>query len=202
MKKAFLVLALVATMFAAGKAQAQIIYAGYTPETFSFENSSNNYQGFCVGFNTDFDLTKNLGVAVGAQFRMNMRSFKEWDGTVKTKETQTIVDVPILLNYNFSINNRMDIKPFVGPMLSLGITGNTNTRTFIGNTELTNHNYNWSGEDGYMRRFNLYGVLGANFSISDFNIFAGYRFGFLDLYKSDYVKMTTNGFFVGVGYEL
>ncbi len=197
MKKAFLVLALVATMFAASQAQAQIIYAGYTPETFSSDNSSKNYQGFCVGFNTDFDLTKKLGVAVGAQFRMNMRSTKGLNGAVQTKDTQTIVDVPILLNYNFGINNRIDITPFVGPMLSLGITGNTNTKTYVGSIDS-----NWYGDNGYMRRFNLYGVLGANFSISDFNVFAGYRFGFLDLDKSDYVKMTTNGFFVGVGFEL
>ena len=200
MKKAFLVLALVATMFAAGQAQAQIIYAGYTPETFSSDNSSKNYQGFCVGFNTDFDLTKKLGVAVGAQFRMNMRSATQtlWGFTGKVKETQILVDVPILFNYKFAVNRDLAIIPFVGPMPSLALSGTTKGADPI----FGENSSNWYGDNGYMRRFNLYGVLGASFSISDFNVFAGYRFGFLDLDKSDNVKTTTNGFFVGVGFEL
>ena len=76
MKKAFAILALVAAMFVAGNATAQIsINAGYSPEKFVAKqgnySESINYQGFFVGITDNFVLYKGLGVAPGLQFRMN-----------------------------------------------------------------------------------------------------------------------------------
>ena len=203
MKKVFAIVALVAAMFVAGKVQAQnMVYVGYAPETFTYTNSSTNYQGFCVGFSKNVGIAKGFGVAAGAQFRMNMRSNTELNGGLKTKETQTMIDVPVLFNYGIAINRDLVITPFVGPMVSFALTGNTNTRTYLGNTELTNTDTNWYGENTSLNRFNLYGVFGADLRVSDFNIFAGYRLGLTDIHKSDNVTLKTNGFFVGLGFNL
>lgn len=59
---------------------------------------------------------------------------------------------------------------------------------------------NWYGEHGYLNRFNLYGVLGVAGSYSDFMLFAGYRFGLLDIDKINGYKTKANGLFIGFGY--
>ena len=93
MKKVLAIVALVAAMFIAGQAQAQIsINAGYAPETFVTGNNSANYQGFFVGVTDNFTLAKGIGVAPGLQFRMNTRNY---DGVLgKYKDTQMLLHGP------------------------------------------------------------------------------------------------------------
>ena len=201
MKKVFAIVALVAAMFVAGNVQAQTtINVGYAPETFSYSNSSYNYQGFFAGFTQNFGLSKGIGVAAGAQFRMNMKN--DTEGAIKTKETQTMIDVPVLFNYGIAINRDLKVSPFVGPMLTLALTGNTNTKTYLGNTQLTNTDTNWYGDNSSMNRLNLSLVFGANVRFSQFNLYGGYRLGLLDQFKNDNVKMTTSGLFIGLGFSL
>ena len=214
MKKVLAIVALVAAMFVAGNVQAQTtIYAAYAPETFKAETSAfgstvvnkTQYQGFAVGVSQNIGLYKDFGIAAGAQFRMNMRSTKD-TGTlvdITTKDTQMLIDVPVLLNYSFNINRDFSITPFVGPMLSLGLSGKTLSRTqeHILNTT-TESTYNWYGEDGNMSRFNLYVVFGGNIRFSNFNVFGGYRMGLLNVSTFNDASLKTNGMFVGLGYSL
>lgn len=198
MKKAFAIVALIAAMFVAGNVQAQsTIYAGYAPESFVSGNTSSNYQGFFAGFTKNFGLAKGIGVAAGAEFRMNTKSGDAFFGFGTGKSTQTLIDVPILFNYGIDITRDITIMPFVGPMVSLALTGNT--KTTIGNTSFNN---NWYGDNSRIGRFNLYAVFGADLKFSQFNLFGGYRLGLLDLNSSDNVTLKTNGFFVGLGYTL
>lgn len=200
MKKVLAIVALVAAMFVAGNVQAQnMIYAGYAPETFAYSNSSTNYQGFFVGFSRNVGISHGFGVAAGAEFRMNMKSTSELNGTLRTKSTQALIDVPVLFNYGIAVNRDLVITPFVGPMLSFAVAGNTNTKTFLGDTQLTNTDVNWYGDNSDLNRFNVYAVFGADVKFSDFNLFGGYRLGLMDLEKSDYVTLKTNGLFVGIG---
>ena len=213
MKKALAIVALVAAMFVAGKVQAQShVYATYSPETFvsSFSNNgsseSTNFQGFSVGFMQNVDIFKGLGVAVGGQFRMNTRSESGTgillNGTIK--ETQTIIDVPIMLNYCISVNKEFKIVPMAGVMPSIGLTGTTKTTTNVnGTTAGTTTTTDWYADGANKtNRFNLYAVVGLDLKYSNFNLFGGYRFGMLDLASNDNVKMTTNGMFVGIGWTL
>ena len=199
MKKALAIVALVAAMFVAGNVQAQsTIYATYAPETFVAGSNSTNYQGFSVGFSQNIDLAKGIGVAAGAQFRMNMRNTTQtiWGITGKTNETQTIIDVPILINYKVAVNRDLAIIPFVGPMPSLALTGVTK-----GADPLFGENsYNWYGDNSNQGRFNLYAVFGADVKFANFNLFGGYRLGLLDLDKTDNASLKTNGLFVGLGF--
>ena len=201
MKKALAIVALVAAMFVAGNVQAQsTIYATYAPETFVAGSNSTNYQGFSVGFSQNIDLAKGIGVAAGAQFRMNTRNTTQtiWGITGKTNETQTIIDVPILFNYKVAVNRDLAIIPFVGPMPSLALTGVTK-----GADPLFGENsYDWYGDNSNQSRFNLYAVFGADVKFANFNLFGGYRLGLLDLDKTDNASLKTNGLYVGIGFTL
>ena len=208
MKKAFAILALVAAMFVAGNAQAQTtVNIGYSPETFKTTYSSNsikdNYQGLHFGFVTNVKLVQELGIGAGAQVRMNMKQTKELGGTTTIKDFQLLIDVPVLINYNININNNFAITPFVGPMVSFAAIGKTNTKVMAGNTQISDTDHNWYGENGDLKRFNLYAVFGGNVRFGGFNIYGGYRMGLLNILKdTDSVTMKTNGFFVGLGFTL
>ena len=202
MKKVLAIVALVAAMFVAGNVQAQsTIYAGYAPEKFTqtvgSSASTSEYQGFCAGFTQNFGLSKGIGVAAGAQFRMNTKSGDALFGFGTGKSTQALIDVPILFNYGIGINRDLSIIPFVGPMVSLALTGNTHVSTVIGSGD-----YNWYGDNSSCSRFNLYAVFGADVKFSQFNLFGGYRLGLLDLDSRDNVALKYNGFFVGLGFTL
>ena len=200
MKKVLAIVALVAALFVAGNVQAQsMVYAGYAPETFVTGNTSTNYQGFFAGFTQNFGLSQGIGVAAGAQFRMNTKSESNTilGVTSTTKDNQFLVDVPILFNYGIAINRDLKVTPFVGPMLSLALAGNTKY-TLGSNTTTTD----WYGDNSRMSRFNLYAVFGADVKFSQFNLFGGYRLGLLDLNSSDNVTTKTNGLFVGLGFTL
>lgn len=198
MRKALAIVALVAAMFVAGNVQAQsTIYAAYTPETFVAGNTSTQYQGFALGFSQNIGLYKGLGVAVGGQFRMNMRSESVTflGVTTTSKYNQFLIDVPVLFNYGIAINRDFTIAPFVGPMFSLALAGNT--KTSIGSSTTTD---NWYDDNSSRNRFNIYAVLGADFKYKQFNLFSGYRFGLLDLDKNSNYVLKANGFFIGLGY--
>ena len=200
MKKALAIVALIAAMFVAGNVQAQTtVYAGYAPETFVTGNTSSNYQGFFAGFTKNFGLAKGIGVAAGAQFRINSKSVSNtvWNVTTTTKSTQFLVDVPILFNYGIGINRDIKVTPFVGPMLSLALAGNS--KVSVGSNTTTT---NWYGDNSNQNRFNLYAVFGADLRFNQFNVFGGYRLGLLDLNSSDNIILKTNGLFVGLGYTL
>ena len=198
MKKVFAIVALIAAMFVAGNAQAQIIaYLGYAPETMKTTNSNSgvfsgrNFQGFFLGgaYNFELPFVKGLGVTPGAQFRLNTGSDKPYT------HTQTLIDVPILVNYAIPVSKDISVAPFLGPMLSIALSGTTKNK-------LTDDSQNWYGKNSNMNRFNLYGVVGVEGSYTNFMLFLGYRFGFLDLDKSSLSRTKVNGFFVGLGYSL
>lgn len=196
MKKALAIVAFVAALFVAGNVQAQsTVYAGYAPESFVTGNTNINYQGFFAGFTQNFGLAKGLGVAAGAQLRMNTKSesITVLGVTASEKQNQFVIDVPILFNYGIAINRELQIVPFVGPMVSLALTGKTTN-----NVTSTN----WYGEHSYLNRFNLYAVFGADVKFNQFNLFGGYRLGLLDINKSNNITTKTNGLFIGLGYTL
>jgi len=205
MKKVFAIVALVAAMFVAGNVQAQnMVYVGYAPETFTYNNSSANFQGIYAGFSKNVAISKGFGVAAGAQARLNMRNTQDsfWGITGKVKETQLLIDVPVLFNYGIAINRDLRITPFVGPMISLGLMGKTQ-----GNDPIFGDNSSdWYGDNGTLNRpnnrFNISAVFGAAVTFSNFNLFGGYGMGLTDLDKSDNVTLKTNGFFVGLGFNL
>ena len=205
MKKALAIVALVAAMFVAGQAQAQIsINAGYAPEKFSTSwgnsTTTENYQGFFVGLTDNFTLSKGIGVAPGIQFRMNTRSQSSTvlGITSTTKETQMLIDVPVLFNYGIGINRDLSVTPCVGPMFSFAVSGKT--KNSVGSSSTTT---NWYGDNSSWNPFNINLVFGAALEFNKAKLFAGYRLGLVDQEKnSDNITTKTQGFFVGLGLNL
>ena len=206
MKKLIAIVAFVAAMFIAGNAQAQLsLRFGYAPETFNYSNSTSNYNGFFVGVHNNFDLKSGLQFSLGVQGRYNMKNNKESNalGSITTKNTQLLVDVPVTLNYGIAFGQNVKISPFVGPMVSFALSGQTKTTTHENildtNTESTS---DWYGDNSNRSRLNLSLMFGANLKYVRLNIFGGYQMGLLDLNKSDNGTLKTNGVFVGLGYDL
>lgn len=212
MKKLFAIVALIAAMSFAGKAQAQVIaYLGYAPESFITKNGSisqiEHFQGIFLGgaYNYELPFLSNLGVAGGLQFRLNMNSqtTKSIIGITEYKfsKTQTLIDLPILINYRINVNRDFSVTPFIGPMFSIALSGNTHVKHYLTDTTVQEWDDKWYQNDN-MGRFNIYGVFGAAASYNQLGLFLGYRLGFLDLETAlDYVSLKTSGFFIGVGYS-
>jgi len=212
MKKLFAIVALIAAMSFAGKAQAQIIaYLGYAPENFITKNGSisqtEHYQGIFLGgaYNYELPFMSNLGVAGGLQFRLNMGSYttKGITGLTEYKffKTQTLLDIPILVNYRIDVNRDIAVTPFIGPMFSIALSGNTHVKHYLTETTVQEWDDKWY-QSNNMGRFNIYGVFGAAANYNQYGVFLGYRFGFLDLETSlDYVTLSTSGFFIGASYS-
>ena len=206
MKKVTLILAAAFVMLFANNAQAQLgINFGYAPQTTtttvgsSSSNASTN--GYFVGVNYNKVLTGTIGLSFGVQGRYNYKSETSTVLTVSTttKETQMIVDVPILLNFGLILSDEAHLSVFAGPTFSYALSGNTNVSENVLNTST---DYPWYGENSNSSQLDILGTLGAAITFKNYRIFGGYRLGLLDLDKRDKVKTTTNGIFVGLGYVL
>lgn len=201
MKKLIAIVAFVAAMCVAGNAQAQLsLRFGYAPETFSYNNSTDNYNGFFVGVHNNFDLKNGLNLTAGVQGRMNIKNeqITFLGVTTKYNDQQLLVEVPIALSYGIALGNNLKISPFIGPMVSFALSGKS--KTTIGST--VDSTLDWYGNNSNLSRLNLSVMGGVNVKYVRLNLFCGYQMGLLDLNKSDNVSLKTNGFFVGLGYDL
>lgn len=211
MKKLLIVLAFVAAFCITEKAQAQLnLHVDYAPEWMNTYTPTHDttlfYHGLSVGLSWTFDLTSNLSLTAGAQYRMSLRDASEhyWSGSIFVhdvyRERQSLIDVPILLKYNIPHDGKVAIAPFVGPMLSWGIEGKTTeSTTYPNNTERTTA---WYGDDGYLKRFNVYGMAGVEFCFHRVTISLGGRYGFFDLNKNNTGTVTkAYGVFTSIGHN-
>ena len=209
MKKTLIVLAFLAALFVTEEAQAQLnIHAGYAPELMYTKTPTYDttlfYHGIYFGVDWKFNLSKNFSLTAGAQYRINLRDDAEhyWMGDIfvhhTIRERQTLIDIPVFIHYGIPAGSSVTISPFIGPMLSWGITGKTSeTITWPINTD-TNHE--WYGENGYMSRFNLYGVAGLEIDFNKFILSLGGRYGFLNPNKKTGTTTKAYGFFLNFGY--
>ena len=210
MKKLFIIAAFVAAFFVTEKAQAQLnINVGYAPELMITKTPTHDttlfFHGLSFGLNWDFNLSNNLNLTTGIQYRMNMRDHSEhvYQGSYfvhhVTRDQQKLIDLPILVKYKMALGSSVTLSPFVGPMFSWGINGKT-TDQWLYPIDTETH-YEWYGDDGYMNRFNVYGMAGFEVGFKRFAISIGGRYGFLDLNKRNTGTTTkVYGFFANFGY--
>lgn len=219
MKKTLAIVAFVAAMLVAGKAQAQLsVNLGYAPETITQTVSNpnnvyyNNLTGFFAGVTYNMDLYKGLGLAVGGQIRWNSCSgtssanFVVVNTNTESSSDQILIDVPVLLNYGYNFNRDFRIAAFVGPTINFGVYGHTVVATSV-NTIIGSGTdvdvYDWYDANGYnYKRFNLSGTAGLAFSFKHFRIFGGYNFGFLNLSNNANYTVKTSAPFFGLSYTL
>ena len=211
MKKLFIIAAFMTAFLITEKAQAQLnLNVGYAPELMTTKTPTHDttlfYHGICLGLNWTFNLSDNLSLTTGAQYRINLRNSVEhiYLDTVFshhiTNERQTLIDVPITLNYDIAASEKITISPFVGPMLSWGITGETKEQWLypIG----TESRHEWYGDNSVINRFNVYGVAGIKVSFYRFTLSLGGRYGFLELNKRNTgTSKKAYGFFASFGHS-
>lgn len=210
MKKVFAILAV--TVLFAGMASAQLgINVGYAPQTYkttytsgsTSTTTSSAMQGFFAGVNYNINLTGDLGVSLGADFRFNTSNKEYIIAGVNlgdAKETQTLIDVPILFNYGLNISDDLKISVFLGPTVSFALSGNTN----ISNSPLGLYDgdSDWYGDNSDRNRLDIAGTAGVNVQYKAFRLFGGYNMGLLDLDKTSNYKIKASNWFVGLGFSL
>lgn len=210
MKKASIILAFAFALLVIEKAQAQLsIHVDYAPELITSKTATQDttcfYHGLCFGLDWKFNLTNNLSLTSGAQYRTNLKDTSKhyWKGTFfihqVTRERQALIDIPILLNYCMELSEKAILSPFAGPMLSWGIEGKTTeTITYPGNAE---KHQEWYGDNGHMNLFNVYATAGIKLEYGQLNFSIGGRYGLLELDKRNTGTIKASGLFVGIGYS-
>ena len=219
MKRIFAFLAVAATTLIAGNSYAQLsIRAGYAPETWKTTTTINNtntttsssLNGVFVGVHYNLPITGDLKVSLGAQYRFNFgKETSSADflgivgGSTESKKTQSVLDVPVLLNYGLDLTEAMRLSIFAGPTLNLALAGNTHYTTTVnvsGKSSVTESDNDWYGDNSKTEQLNLSATFGVNLTYMNFGLFGGYNMGLLDMNKDSDTKLTTGGFFVGLGY--
>lgn len=205
-------MAVAACMLFAGKANAQLtLNVGYAPTTLTTTYSGNDTKmdmnGFFVGANYNINLTGDLNVAVGADFRFNTKTDKDgasFFGVTTASEvtrTQMLIDIPVLFNYGLSLNSDLRIAAFVGPNFSLALSGKTKSDVAVagwgGSTEL-----DWYGEDSDWKKFDIALTFGLELGYRQYRLFGGYNMGLMNLTDADDTTLKAAGWFVGLGFAL
>lgn len=205
-------MAVAACMLFAGKANAQLtLNVGYAPTTLTYTYGGNDTKmdmnGFFVGANYNINLTGDLNVAVGADFRFNTKTDKDGAslfGVAATSEvtrTQMLIDVPVLFNYGLSLNSDLRIAAFVGPTFSLALSGKTKSDAAVagwdGSTE-----YDWYGDGSDWKKFDIALTFGLELGYRQYRLFGGYNMGLMNLTSTDDATMKANAWFVGLGFAL
>ena len=207
MKKIFAFAAVAAAvLFAGNTVNAQLgINLGFAPQTYTTKitiggnevKDDLNMTGFFVGVNYNINLTGDLNVSAGAQFRMNTSSDEE--GSLKTSMNQMLIDVPVLFNYGLNLTDDIKISVFLGPTFSLGLSGSS--KLTIANVE--GDPVDWYDKDGINRsRFDIAGTAGLSVSFQGIRLFGGYNMGLLNLDSDDNTTIKGRNWFIGLGYAL
>ncbi len=205
MKKIIALCSLAVALLFAGNAKAQLgINVGYAPENFVVGDNSTAYTGLFAGVNYNYNLSGDINLSLGAQFRMNNRSTETTIFGVKATETnqQYLIDIPLLFNYGFRLSNTVKLSVFAGPTFSYALSGKTTYKVSGGSSSHSFDPVNWYGENSDLNQFNVSGTIGGAITFNSIRVFAGYNYGLMDLNKSDNGTLKTNGLFVGLGLNL
>ena len=211
MKKVFSIVAVAAMVLFAGNANAQLrVNIGYGPMTYTTDNNGNessfDMNGFFAGARYNTNITGDLNVSIGVDFRYGTK--KDANGATlfgltansDVTKTQMIVDVPVLFNYGLNLNKDLKISAFAGPMISLALSGKTTSSAAVagwgGSTE-----YDWYN-DGDGKQLDLGLAFGLDLGFQKYRLFGGYNMGLLNLSSTDNVTRKSGGWFVGLGMAL
>lgn len=218
MKKVFTFAA--AVLIFAGMAKAQLgVNVGYAPQTYTstYTNGNNSntttssMTGLFAGVNYNTPLSGALSVSVGLQGRFNTSgdttnaNVVVASGSVKTKNTQLLLDVPVLLNYGFNLGSAAKLSVFAGPTISYALMGKTKTVTTVtvlGNSTTNESESDWYGDNSNRKNLDVSATLGVVLSYNQFRLFGGYNMGLLNLTSADNTTLKGSNVFFGVGMAL
>lgn len=209
MKKTLFFVALATLLLSATSVKAQLgFHAGYAPQTLSVTvnpatsivpASDTRMQGFFGGVHYNRAIIGDLGATAALQIRLN-------SATVSTEEYimqdwQFLADLPILLNYGFTVADQLTLGAFAGPVLSYGISYTQKT-TDPENYEVISTIDRYDAAPAYaLKRFEASAAGGMFLKFKSFVLFGGYRLGLNDLDRMNDRSTKSRGFFVGIGID-
>lgn len=207
--KKFLFFAALTLLLSATRAQAQLgFHAGYAPQTFAVSGMTVDgtttlprlSHGFFGGVHYNRAIVKGLGFTAAAQIRLNSATVNTSEYT--TQDWQFLADVPLLLNYGFSVADRLTLGAFAGPMLSYGISYTQKTTDAV-TFELitTTDRYGTSVPAYALKRFEAAAAGGIFLKFRGFVLYGGYRLGLNDIDRMSNCNTRARGFFVGIGVD-
>ena len=207
MKKLLFFVAMVILLMQAGTVKAQMgFHAGYAPQTLSVNLNTdipaprNLMQGFFGGVHYNRVILGDLGFTAAVQIRMNSATVNTQEYT--TQDWQFLADLPLLVNYGFSVGQNVTIGAFAGPMLSYGISytqKNTDANTYEVITSIDR--YGTSVPTYALKRFEAAAAGGVFLKYRGFVFYGGYRLGLNDLDKMNDCTTRPRGVIVGIAVD-
>lgn len=206
MKKTLFFFALTMLLLSATKLQAQLgFHAGYAPQTFAISGQTTDgtitlpglSHGFYGGIHYHRAIADKFGFTAALQIRLNSVTVNETD--FSTQDSQFLMDLPLLLNYGFSLGHNLTLGAFAGPMLSYGISYTykiTDAETY--EVEATYNRYSTTESAYALRRFEVAAAGGLFFKFRSYMLYGGYRIGLNDLDKISGCATRPKGFFIGL----
>lgn len=195
MKKFFATILAASMMFAGINASAQILVgAGYINSELSGQYNGNkvdpeNSNGFYAGASFNLPLSGDFGIAPGAYFSLITKT-SAGGGSVlgvsysgKSTFTEMALNIPVLANYTYALNNDTKFFAYAGPTFQLGLQSQTASEgniAGVGGSGISDHY-----ADGDYNKFNLYLGGGFGAQIAKFLIVLGYDYGILNVYAGD-----------------
>lgn len=183
---------------------------GYAPQVYNavfhvnglVQKDTLSMAGFFAGINYNINIVGNFGVSLGANFRYNTSTRKEYIvGTnFVLKQVQSFIDVPILFNYGLNVNDDLKISAFLGPTFSYAISGKTTSIVTIPEQNYTEESVQyWYYADGLLNRFDVSATVGINVQYKLLRLFGGYNMGLLNLARNANEEFKGRNWFVGFG---
>lgn len=145
--------------------------------------------GFHAGANYQRLIINNIPLYFETGIYFSMKGCKD-DSAVEGMEEYEIeakmnpmyVQIPVLVNYKFHVNNDWSISPFAGVYCAIGVAGKykeTFNGEVVGEVDLFK---SIEGEDAFLKRVDIGVNLGITASYKKFNLGLGYEIGVLDNY--------------------
>lgn len=161
-----------------------------------------------VGVSYERQLLKNLPLYLETGLQLTNKGFKfeysDWEEGTSTKTTATYLEVPVMVNYKFNIQDVVTVYPSAGFYYAYGIAGKSKaTETYDGESE--SYEDDTFGDEG-MKRSDVGFRVGVSAVWKQFVFGIGYEGGFTDLGGSDEedlisIKCKNTNFFISVGYN-
>lgn len=119
--KKFYLIAIVAFVLCAGKANAQVsVHAGYQHPSRRISGLSVGYNGFYLGGTYNINVVNDLAVAPGAFF-----GYASLNGS-----SEIDFRIPVLANYGIDVSRDIRLFGFAGPMISINLMSNMSEEHF------------------------------------------------------------------------
>lgn len=192
-----------ACMLFSNTANAQLgINVGYSPQQIVYSYNSEEVpvhlpvemEGIFVGVNYNKNLSGDVGISVGLQYRSNNRIEDKGEDNEAIYK-QVLFDIPVLFNYAYKINDNLKISAFVGTTFNLALGG-------ISRCDYYDVLETWY-YDNQLNKFDIAATLGFSAQYSHYRLFFGYSQGLLDLGvdESPYTfNVKVSNVFIGTSY--